>query len=120
VAERNALLDQNGLPFDHAHDVPLTIGAELGLPGLAVLAWFLVALGGLVLRAISLRGDPVRGALLLALAATMVGVIPIALADYPPRTNAIAATFIIEGGALVALLRHARQGATPPAPSAPR
>jgi O-antigen ligase len=120
AAERYGLLDQNELPFDHAHDVPLTIGAELGLPGLAVLAWFLVALGGLVLRAISLRGDPVRGALLLALAATMVGVIPIALADYPPRTNAIAATFIVEVGALVALLRHAQRDATPPAPSAPR
>jgi putative inorganic carbon (HCO3(-)) transporter len=120
AAKRYALLDQNDLPFDHAHDVPLTIGAELGLPGLAVLAWFVVALGALVLRAIDLRGDPVRGALLLALAATMVGVAPIALADYPPRTNAIAATFIIEVGALAALLRHARRAATPRAPSAPR
>ena len=64
--------------------------------------------------------DPVRGALLLALAATMVGVVPISLADYPPRTNAIAATFILEVGALAALLRHARRGATRPAPSAPR
>jgi len=120
AAERYALLDQNDLPFDHAHDVPLTIGAELGLPGLAVLAWFVVALGALVMRAISLRGDPLRGALLLALAATMVGVIPISLADYPPRTNAIAATFIVQVGALVALLRHARRAPTPPAPSAPR
>jgi O-antigen ligase len=120
AAKRYALLDQNDMPFDHAHDVPLTIGAELGIPGLVVLAWFVVALGAMVLRAIEARGDPVRGALLLALAATMVGVVPISLADYPPRTNAIAATFILEVGALAALLRHARRGATPPAPSAPR
>jgi O-antigen ligase len=120
AAKRYALLDQNDLPFDHAHDVPLTIAAELGLPGLAVLAWFIVALGALVLRAIGLRGDPLRGALLLALAATMVAVVPIALADYPPRTNAIAATFIVEVGALAGLLRHARRAATPPAPSAAR
>jgi O-antigen ligase len=120
AAKRYALLDQNDLPFDHAHDVPLTIAAELGLPGLAVLAWFVVALGALVLQAIGLRGDPARGALLLALAATMVGVAPIALADYPPRTNAIAATFIVEVGALAGLLRHARRAATPPAPSAAR
>jgi O-antigen ligase len=120
AAKRYALLDQNDMPFDHAHDVPLTIGAELGIPGLVVLAWFVVALGAMVLRAIEARGDPVRGALLLALAATMVGVAPISLADYPPRTNAIAATFILEVGALAALLRHARRAATPPAPSAPR
>ena len=120
AAKRYALLDQNDMPFDHAHDVPLTIGAELGIPGLVVLAWFVVALGAMVLRAIEARGDPVRGALLLALAATMVGVVPISLADYPPRTNAIAATFILEVGALAALLRHARRGATRPAPSAPR
>jgi putative inorganic carbon (HCO3(-)) transporter len=119
AAKRYALLDENDMPFDHAHDVPLTIAAELGLPGLAVLIWFIVALGGLVLRAIDARGDPVRGALLLALAATMVGVIPISLADYPPRTNAIAATFIIEVGALAGVLRHARRAATPPEPSAP-
>ena len=120
AAKRYALLDQNDMPFDHAHDVPLTIGAELGIPGLVVLAWFVVALGAMVLRAIEARGDPVRGALLLALAATMVGVVPISLADYPPRTNAIAATFILEVGALAALLRHARRAATRPAPSAPR
>jgi O-antigen ligase len=120
VAKRYALLDQNDLPFDHAHDVPLTIGAELGLPGLAVLAWFAIAVGLMVVRAINARGDPERGALLLALAATMIGVVVIAAGDYPPRTNAIAATFIVEVGALAGLLRCSRRAATPEPPSAPR
>jgi putative inorganic carbon (hco3(-)) transporter len=124
AAKRHALLDQDDLPFDHAHDVPLTIAAELGLPGIAVLMWFAIALALLVRRALAARSDATGGPLLLALAAAMAGVVVISLGDYPPRTNAIAATFIVEVGALAALVRaHERRGpraATPPRPSAPR
>jgi O-antigen ligase len=124
AAKRYALLDQNDLPFDHAHDVPLTIAAELGLVGLLALAWLAVAVALLAARALRARGDPQRGHLLLGLAATMAGVAVISLGDYPPRTNAIAGTFIVIVGALAGLLaahaRCVRPVATPPPPSAPR
>jgi O-antigen ligase len=124
AAKRYALLDQNDLPFDHAHDVPLTIAAELGLVGLLALAWLAIAVALLAAQALRARGDPQRGHLLLGLAATMAGVAVISLGDYPPRTNAIAGTFIVMVGALAGLLaahaRYVRPVATPAPPSAPR
>jgi O-antigen ligase len=109
AAKRYALLDPEDTPYDHAHDVPLTIGAELGIPALLVLAWFWAAIAGAVMRAIRRRGDPAVGALLLAIVAALVGIVVPSLGDYPPRTNAIAATFIVLVGALAALLRSADQ-----------
>lgn len=124
AAKQYALLDQNDLPFDHAHDVPLTIAAELGLVGLLAFLWLAVAVARLAARAVRARGDPRRGHLLLGLAATMAGVTVISLGDYPPRTNAIAATFIVLVAALAALVaaheRSARPAATPLPPSGPR
>jgi O-antigen ligase len=124
AAKRYALLDQNDLPFDHAHNVPLTVAAELGVVGLLAFLWLAVALARLVVRAVRARGDPRHGHLVLGLAATMAGVAVISLGDYPPRTNAIAATFVVLIGALAALLasheRSGRPGAMPRPPSAPR
>jgi putative inorganic carbon (hco3(-)) transporter len=119
AARHYDVLDLENQPFDHAHDVPLTIAAELGLPGLLVFAWFAVLLARLVGRAVSARGDPALGPLLLAVAAAMVGSAVTSAGDYPPRTNVIAATFIVLVGVLWGLLRQAGlPAATPPPPSA--
>lgn len=105
AAKRYALLDPEDTPYDHAHDVALTIGAELGIPALLVFAWFVVTIATAAMQAVRRRGDPAVGALLLAIAAALAGIVVPSLGDYPPRTNAIAATFIVLLGALAALLR---------------
>lgn len=102
------LYDQDGVAYDHAHNLGLTIGSELGIPGLLVLIWIAVAVFRLTLRAVTARGDPVTGPLGLGVAAAMVGVVMTNLGDYPPRTNVIAATFLILVGILAALDRRSR------------
>ena len=105
AAKRYGVLDHEDSPFDHAHNVPLTIAAEIGIPGLIAFVVFAVMLAGLVRRALLARGDPEVGPLLLAIAAALIGSLVTCLGDYPPRTNAIAATFMILIGALWGLLR---------------
>jgi O-antigen ligase len=102
---REAGLEEGDEPYDHAHNVVLTFAVELGTVGLVALLWLLVAIGRLVVDAARTRGDPVTGALGLALAASMVGSVMTSLGDYPPRNNVIAATFIAQVGMLVALAR---------------
>jgi diketogulonate reductase-like aldo/keto reductase len=58
----------------------------------------------LVGRAIAGRRD--FGAPALAVAAGLLGTVLTSMGDYPPRTNAIAATFLILVGALAALVRR--------------
>jgi O-antigen ligase len=104
AAKRYGVLDENDQPFDHAHDVPLTFAAELGIPGLLIFVWLAVSLARLVGRAIAGRRD--FGAPALAVAAGLLGTVLTSMGDYPPRTNAIAATFLILVGALAALVRR--------------
>lgn len=111
VSRVTGLRDDAGDPFDHAHNVVLTFAAELGALGLIALLWLFVAIGRLVLGAIRTRGDPLTGALGLALAASMVGNVMTSLGDYPPRNNVIAATFITQVGMLAALARAHAQAA---------
>jgi putative inorganic carbon (hco3(-)) transporter len=118
VARRYGILDEENEPYEHAHNVALTFTAELGLPGLFVFVWFAFSLARLLLRAIAARGDPVLGPLMLAIAAGMVGMVVTTGGDYPPRTNAIAATFIVLVGALWALVRASERASTPARPSA--
>jgi O-antigen ligase len=107
AAKRYGVLGENDQPFDHAHNVPLTFAAELGIPGLLVFLWLAVSLAGLVKRAIAVRGDPRVGAPALAVAAALLGTVVTSMGDYPPRTNAIAATFLVLAGALFSLVRRA-------------
>jgi putative inorganic carbon (hco3(-)) transporter len=98
------LADIGGLPYDHAHNVFLNIGAELGLIGLALLGVFLFLLARVVVRALR-RPDPRRYPLVLALAAALGGLLVTSFTEYPLRTNAIMAVIMIEIGALIALER---------------
>ncbi|RKQ91777.1 O-antigen ligase [Solirubrobacter pauli] len=108
ISREYGLRDLDGMPFDHAHNVVLTFAAELGAPGLLALGWLFFAVGRLVVGAARTRGDPVVGALGLALSAAMVGNVLTSLGDYPPRTNVIAAMFIAQVGLLAALQRRAQ------------
>jgi O-antigen ligase/polysaccharide polymerase Wzy-like membrane protein len=108
VAERYGIRDQ-GDPFDHAHNVPLTIAAELGLVGLALLVWMVFAVGRDAWTLIRQRGDPRLGVLGLGVAASLAAIVVPSLGDYPPRTNAIAATFFVLVGAAAALARTTKR-----------
>jgi O-antigen ligase len=123
VSPRYGLRDPDGLPWDHAHNVPLTVAVESGLLGLAALLVFAssVALAGRA--ALRDRGARIRP-LVLGLVAAMLATTVTSMGDYPLRTNAIMATIMIEVGALIACARLTktpqppRQLATPPRSSA--
>jgi O-antigen ligase len=93
------------LPFDHAHNVPLTIGAEQGIPGLAALAIFALGCLSLMLRAVRGRGIADRQ-LALGLTAALLGLAVVGATDFPVRTDVILAAAMIDVGALIALVRH--------------
>jgi O-antigen ligase len=109
VSPEYGLVAPGGLPYQHAHNIVLTFGAELGIAGILLLLWLVVAVGRLAWAAIEARGDPRLGPLGLGVAAAMAAVVVTNLGDYPPRTNVIAATFIIEVGVLAALARLQRR-----------
>jgi O-antigen ligase len=105
-------LSEGGRPFEHAHDVFLTIAAERGLIALAMLVWFLVAVtrtGANLLRDRSSELLPYA----FGLCAALFGLLIDSLVDYPPSQDAVMATLMVEVGALIALERHARSARTP-------
>jgi len=103
-AEKLDLLDPaDDLPYDHAHDIFLTIAAELGLVGLAVFLAWIYMIGG-VIRA-NLRRRDWQWPIKLSLTSAMVGMLITSFTEYPPRTNVIMATFLILVGLLAALQR---------------
>ena len=123
ASEGYGILDPDGLPFDHAHNVPLTIAAESGILGLTAFVAFLFFVALAARRALRNRDDP-AWPLALALVAALAATVVTGLGDYPPRANVIMAVMMIEVGALVACARiiAPRRGPepTPDPPSAPR
>jgi O-antigen ligase len=100
-------LGEGGAPFEHAHDLALTVAAERGLPALAMLVWFLVAVARTGVDALRERRSELYP-YALGLCAALFGLFIDSLVDYPPGQDAVMGTLMIEVGALIALERHMR------------
>jgi O-antigen ligase len=100
-------LSEGGQPFEHAHDLALTIAAERGLGALAMLIWFLAAVARTGVDALRDRRSELYP-YALGLCAALFGLFIDSLVDYPPGQDAVMGTLMIEVGALIALERHMR------------
>ena len=91
-------------PFEHAHNVVLTIAVELGLVGLAGLVWFVLALAKTLVAACrNGRGPPQAYA--FAVAAAFVAIGCQGIVDYTMRSNVIGALVMALAAAAVVLSR---------------
>jgi O-antigen ligase len=97
----------DGTAYRHAHNLPLTFTAELGLVGLALLAWFGIAVFRSGVRTWNLR-DPLVSPLALGLVAGLTALFVNGLTDYPPGTDVLMAVILLEVGAVIALERAGR------------
>ncbi len=102
------LYDVYGLPFDHPHNLFLTVGAELGVGGLVLLLSLLIAIAASSVRAAEPDRLGRRDPLALALAGVFLGLLVESQGDYPVRTDVVFAVLLIEVGALIALERQRR------------
>lgn len=108
VAPRYGLVDPyTGYTFDHAHNIALTIGAELGVFGLIALAWLVVVLVR-VLWTATVRAR-VHRALGVAVAASLSALALQGLIDYTLRSNVIAALAAIFAACAVVIARSASE-----------
>ncbi len=94
------LLSYDLSPIDHAHDIFLTVAAELGLVGLAVFLAFLLSVVRAAWRA--LKHTRSRQTHALGVIASLLGVLVGSLSDYPQRTPTLLATMLIMVGLVVA------------------
>lgn len=104
VSPAYGIRDVGGLPYDHAHNILLTVVAETGLIGLLLFGGFLISVARSGLAALRDRlqpGYPVA----LAIVAAMTGLLVTSIGEYPPRTNVIMATVLVEVGALIGYVR---------------
>lgn len=104
--------------FEHAHNIPLTIAAELGLVGLAALLWATAVLLRLLLRTYSRAGPLTRG-LVLAIAAAFASLVLQGMVDYTLRSNVIVAVVFLLAGAATVLARSVGVDAAAPDHEAP-
>ena len=101
---RYGMYDRGGSAFLHAHNLPLTIAAELGLAGLAVLvalAFVLVSRSLELLRASNAPFYPLG----LGVVAALSAFVAISVTDYVFRSNPITAVLLAEIGLLGAATR---------------
>ncbi len=112
VALRYGILFENGT-YEHAHNIPLTIAAELGLVGLLALLWFTVALVVVLIR--GYRAPATDRGLLLAVAAAFVALVLQGAVDYTLRSAIIVGVVFALAGCAVVL---AREGTEPEEESA--
>jgi putative inorganic carbon (hco3(-)) transporter len=94
-------LDNVTRTYEHAHNIPLTIAAELGLIALAVLLWLTVVLIRTLVRAYHDSPEANRG-LVLAIAGAFLALALQGLVDYTLRSAVIVAvTFTLLACAVV-------------------
>ncbi len=105
VSQQFGITGPDGLPFEHAHDIFLTIGAELGLLGLALFALFLVMVAAPAVHSVLHERAGPNFPYTLALSASLVGILACGIIDYPPGTLVIVGTIMVEVGVLFATLR---------------
>jgi len=107
VAPRYGVIDPaTGDTFDHAHNIVLTFGAELGLLGLIALVWLVVAVVRLLPAAVGRRAGASRG-LGFALVASLVALSLQGMVDFTLRSNVIAGLTFLLLGALAVVARQA-------------
>ena len=116
VAQRYGLLLENSAStYEHAHNIPLTIAAELGLIGLAALLWLTAGLVRVLIRGYRIPNAD-RG-LVLAVAAAFVALALQGMVDYTLRSAIIVGVIFALAGCAVALAREdddSRAGAVSP------
>jgi len=100
------LYSPDGAGYDHAHNLFLTIGVELGVGGMLLLAVLVVSLAAACARACTRDRRGRRDPLALALAGVFLGLLVESLGDYPLRTDVVLAVLLIEMGAVIALARQ--------------
>jgi O-antigen ligase len=106
VAPRYGLVERSTLEqFDHAHNIPLTIFAELGVLGLIGVAWLAIALVGVVWRALH-QARAESQAIAFAAAGALFAVAIQGLVDYTLRSNALAAVVLTLMAVSVVLSRE--------------
>lgn len=109
---------EGGTTYDHAHNIPLTFLAELGIIGLAALIWATVVLARLLLSSYRRLEGLDRG-LACALGAALVAVGVQGMVDYTVRSNVIAALLFILPACVVLLARSADRPRPDESPARP-
>jgi O-antigen ligase len=101
-------LSEGGLPFEHAHNVALTVLSEQGAPGFLLLLLTLFLVVRLAAAALARRDLPDFPYALAAIAG-LGGLFVNCLTDYPPGSNPNMALLLIEIGVLAAVTRQLQQ-----------
>jgi hypothetical protein len=103
VSPRYGLFAQElGGSYQHAHNIPLTVAAELGILGLAALLWATFALARVLVAAYRRQRGFDRG-LALAVAAAFTGLALQGMVDYTLSSNTVAAVMFVLAGCAVVL-----------------
>lgn len=118
VGGQYGLLGPDQTPYAHAHNIPLTIAAELGLLGLAAFTWLVVQVVRVLGRAYREGARSNRG-LTTAVAAALVALALQGMVDYPLRLNAIVAVVFVLTGCAVVLSRRQEEPGVEPPPAGP-
>ncbi|HKP89337.1 MAG TPA: O-antigen ligase family protein [Thermoleophilaceae bacterium] len=96
--------EELGGSYQHAHNIPLTVAAELGLLGLAALVWATFALVRVLVAAYRRQTGFERG-MALAVAAAFTGLALQGVVDYTLSSNTVAAMMFLLAGCAVVLSR---------------
>lgn len=104
VARRyGLLLDSSSSTYEHAHNIALTIAAELGVVGLAALTWLVLALVQTLIRAY--RRNVAERGLVLAIAAAFTALALQGAVDYTLRSAILVGIIFALAGCAVVLAR---------------